>query len=110
MAFFRQLWTLIEKTLVIVFMRHWLGTLIRAFLAPIIFMFIISYTVSTIRHLVLGVANNCFRKTSSCRRRSLGLARRRRYGVLAMRWPVRVEDEISWRLSTMDSRVAISPE
>ncbi|KAK4505071.1 hypothetical protein PRZ48_003034 [Zasmidium cellare] len=44
MAFFRQTWTLVEKTLTVVFMRHWLGTLIRAFLAPIIFMFIISYT------------------------------------------------------------------
>ena len=43
MGFFRQTWTLCEKTLTIVFMRHWLGTLIRAFLAPIIFMFIISY-------------------------------------------------------------------
>jgi ABC-type multidrug transport system ATPase subunit len=44
MAFFRQVWTLCEKTLVIVFMRHWLSTLIRAFLAPIIFMFIITYS------------------------------------------------------------------
>ena len=44
MAFLRQTWTLAEKTLTIVFMRHWLGTLIRAFLAPIIYMFIISYS------------------------------------------------------------------
>src|ERR1700761_9288858 len=44
MAFLRQTWTLCEKTLTIVFMRHWLGTLIRAFFAPIIFMFIISYS------------------------------------------------------------------
>jgi ATP-binding cassette, subfamily A (ABC1), member 3 len=43
MTFLRQTWTLCEKTLTIVFLRHWLGTLIRAFLAPIIFMFIISY-------------------------------------------------------------------
>lgn len=43
MAFLRQTWTLCEKTLTIVAMRHWLGTLIRAFLAPIIFMFIIAY-------------------------------------------------------------------
>ncbi|KAK5172737.1 uncharacterized protein LTR77_002857 [Saxophila tyrrhenica] len=44
MAFLRQTWTLCEKTLTIVFLRHWLGTLIRAFLAPIIFFFIISYS------------------------------------------------------------------
>lgn len=44
MAFVRQTWTLCEKTLTIVFLRHWLGTLIRAFLMPIIFMFIISYS------------------------------------------------------------------
>lgn len=43
MAFFRQTWTLCEKTLRIVLLRHWLGTLIRALLAPVIFMFIISY-------------------------------------------------------------------
>lgn len=43
MVFFRQTWTLCEKTLTIVFMRHWLGTLTRAFFAPIIFMFFISY-------------------------------------------------------------------
>ena len=43
MAFLRQTVTLCEKTLTIVFMRHWLGTLIRAFFAPIIFMFFISY-------------------------------------------------------------------
>ncbi|KAF2717949.1 putative ABC transporter [Polychaeton citri CBS 116435] len=41
--FFRQTWALCQKTITIVFFRHWLGTLIRAFLAPIIFMFIISY-------------------------------------------------------------------
>lgn len=44
MAFLRQTLALCEKTLTIVFMRHWLGTLIRAFFAPIIFMFIISYS------------------------------------------------------------------
>lgn len=44
MGFFRQTWTLCEKTLTIVFLRHWLGTLIRAFFAPIIFFFIISYS------------------------------------------------------------------
>ncbi|KAK4550632.1 hypothetical protein LTR36_000211 [Oleoguttula mirabilis] len=43
MAFFRQTWTLCEKTLRIVFIRHLLGTLIRALIAPVIFMFIISY-------------------------------------------------------------------
>lgn len=43
MTFLRQTWTLCEKTLTIVFKRHWLGTTIRAFLAPIIFMFFISY-------------------------------------------------------------------
>lgn len=43
MLFFRQTWTLCEKTLKIVLQRHLLGTLIRALLAPVIFMFIISY-------------------------------------------------------------------
>ncbi|CAK4029999.1 ABC transporter [Lecanosticta acicola] len=43
MAFIRQTWTLCQKTLTIVFMRHWLSTLIQALLAPVIFMFIISY-------------------------------------------------------------------
>lgn len=43
MAFLRQTWTLCEKTLTIVFLRHWLGTLTRALIAPIVFMFIISY-------------------------------------------------------------------
>ena len=43
MAFLRQTLTLCEKTLTIVFVRHWLGTLIRAFLAPVIYMFFISY-------------------------------------------------------------------
>lgn len=41
--FIRQTWALVEKNLRIVLYRHWLGTLIRAFLAPIIFMFIIAY-------------------------------------------------------------------
>ncbi|KAI7252890.1 hypothetical protein D0864_05951 [Hortaea werneckii] len=44
MGFVRQTWTLCQKTLMIVFWRHMLGTLIRALIAPIIFMFIISYT------------------------------------------------------------------
>ena len=43
MAFIRQTWALCEKTLTIVFMRHWLGTLLRAFLAPIIYMFFIAF-------------------------------------------------------------------
>ena len=43
MMFVRQTWALVEKNLRIVLYRHWLGTLIRAFLAPIIFMFIIAY-------------------------------------------------------------------
>ncbi|WPH00997.1 Hypothetical protein R9X50_00383100 [Acrodontium crateriforme] len=43
MAFVRQTWTLCKKTLTIVLMRNFLGTLIRAFLAPIIFMFIIAW-------------------------------------------------------------------
>lgn len=43
MAFMRQTWTLVDKTLTIVFLRNWLGTLIRAFIAPIIFFFFISY-------------------------------------------------------------------
>nr|POE53298.1 atp-binding cassette sub-family a member 3 [Quercus suber] len=43
MAFFRQTWTLCEKTLTIVLTRHILGTLIRALIAPVVFFFIISY-------------------------------------------------------------------
>lgn len=43
MGFLRQTWTLTEKNLIIVFNRHWLSTTVRAFLAPIIFMFFISY-------------------------------------------------------------------
>ncbi|KAM3423646.1 hypothetical protein BST61_g1066 [Cercospora zeina] len=42
--FVRQTWTLVEKTLTIVLYRHWLGTLIRAFLAPVIFIFIIAFS------------------------------------------------------------------
>lgn len=43
MGFIRQTWTLCEKTLTLAVLRHWLGTAIRAFFAPIIFMFIIAY-------------------------------------------------------------------
>ncbi|KAK4904928.1 hypothetical protein LTR28_000848, partial [Elasticomyces elasticus] len=43
MGFLQQTWTLTVKNLIIVFNRHWLSTTIRAFLAPIIFMFFISY-------------------------------------------------------------------
>ncbi|OQN98211.1 hypothetical protein B0A48_15487 [Cryoendolithus antarcticus] len=43
MAFFRQTWTLIDKNLTIILYRNWLGTIIRAFLAPVIFFFFISY-------------------------------------------------------------------
>ncbi|KAF3769793.1 P-loop containing nucleoside triphosphate hydrolase protein [Cryphonectria parasitica EP155] len=43
MALFRQAWTLTKKNLLVVFVRHWFFTTIRAFLAPIVFMFIISY-------------------------------------------------------------------
>ncbi|KAK3114148.1 hypothetical protein LTR53_007825 [Teratosphaeriaceae sp. CCFEE 6253] len=43
MLFLRQTWTLCQKTLLVVLGRHLLGTLIRAFFAPIIFMFFISY-------------------------------------------------------------------
>ncbi|KAF2474469.1 P-loop containing nucleoside triphosphate hydrolase protein [Lindgomyces ingoldianus] len=43
MAFFRQTWTLTKKNLLVVFVRHWFFTSIRAFWAPIIFMFFISY-------------------------------------------------------------------
>jgi len=43
MVFFRQTWTLCEKTLLIVLGRHLLGTIVRALIAPIIFMFFISY-------------------------------------------------------------------
>ncbi|ROV87196.1 hypothetical protein VSDG_09929 [Cytospora chrysosperma] len=43
MAFLRPAWTLTKKNLLVVFVRHWFFTTIRAFVAPIIFMFIISY-------------------------------------------------------------------
>ncbi|ORY11414.1 hypothetical protein BCR34DRAFT_601365 [Clohesyomyces aquaticus] len=43
MAFFRQAWTLTKKNLLVVFWRHWFFTSVRAFWAPIIFMFFISY-------------------------------------------------------------------
>lgn len=43
MGFMRQWWALVEKTLLICFWRQWLATLIRAFFAPIIFFFFISY-------------------------------------------------------------------
>ncbi|KYG44544.1 hypothetical protein M433DRAFT_155489 [Acidomyces richmondensis BFW] len=43
MAFLRQTWTLCEKTLTIVLTRHLIGTLIRALIAPIVYMFFISY-------------------------------------------------------------------
>lgn len=40
----RQTWALVQKTITIVFFRHWLGTFIRAFLAPIILVFILGYS------------------------------------------------------------------
>ncbi|KAF2499146.1 hypothetical protein BU16DRAFT_479678 [Lophium mytilinum] len=43
MAFLRQTWTLTYKNLLIVFVRHWFATTLRAFLLPIVFMFFISY-------------------------------------------------------------------
>ena len=43
MGFFAQTWTLTKKNLLIVLGRHWFTTTVRAFLAPIIFFFIISY-------------------------------------------------------------------
>ncbi|KAL5443141.1 hypothetical protein PMIN06_008785 [Paraphaeosphaeria minitans] len=43
MAIFSQTWTLTKKTLMVVFVRHWFFTSIRAFWAPIIFMFFITY-------------------------------------------------------------------
>lgn len=43
MAFLRQWFALVEKTLLIVFWRNWFSTLVRAFFAPIIFFFFISY-------------------------------------------------------------------
>ncbi|KAK1067772.1 hypothetical protein LTR33_011290 [Friedmanniomyces endolithicus] len=43
MLFLRQTWALCQKTLLVVLGRHVLGTLIRPFFAPIIFMFFISY-------------------------------------------------------------------
>jgi ATP-binding cassette subfamily A (ABC1) protein 3 len=43
MGFLAQTWTLTKKNLLIVLGRHWFTTTVRAFLAPIIFFFIISY-------------------------------------------------------------------
>ncbi|KAF2434403.1 ATP-binding cassette sub-family A member 7 [Tothia fuscella] len=43
MGFARQTWTLTKKNLRITVKRHWLSTIIRAFLLPIIFVFFISY-------------------------------------------------------------------
>ncbi|KAF1991763.1 nod factor export ATP-binding protein I [Aulographum hederae CBS 113979] len=43
MGFIRQTWTLTRKNVLIVLWRQWFFTIIRAFLAPIIFMFFISY-------------------------------------------------------------------
>jgi len=43
MGFIGQTWTLTKKNLLISWNRHWFSTFIRAFLAPIIFMFFISY-------------------------------------------------------------------
>ncbi|PSN65543.1 nod factor export ATP-binding protein I [Corynespora cassiicola Philippines] len=43
MAIFSQTWTLTKKTLMVVFVRHWFFTSVRAFWAPIIFMFFITY-------------------------------------------------------------------
>ncbi|KAF2861198.1 putative ABC transporter [Piedraia hortae CBS 480.64] len=43
MSFVRQTWTLCEKTLRIVLFRHWLRTILRALIAPVVFMFFISY-------------------------------------------------------------------
>ena len=43
MGFFAQTWTLTKKNLLIVLGRHWFTTTVRAFLAPIIFFFILSY-------------------------------------------------------------------
>lgn len=37
MAVLRQAWTLTKKNLLVVFVRHWFFTTIRAFLAPVIF-------------------------------------------------------------------------
>ncbi|KAF2876146.1 nod factor export ATP-binding protein I [Massariosphaeria phaeospora] len=43
MAIWSQTWTLTKKTLRVVFTRHWFFTSVRAFWAPIIFMFFITY-------------------------------------------------------------------
>ncbi|KAI4699823.1 hypothetical protein J4E81_004851 [Alternaria sp. BMP 2799] len=42
-AIVSQTWILTKKTLLVVFVRHWFFTSVRAFWAPIIFMFFISY-------------------------------------------------------------------
>lgn len=43
MPFIRQTTALVEKTLTIVLIRSWFGTLIRTLIAPVVFMFFISY-------------------------------------------------------------------
>ncbi|KAF1845602.1 nod factor export ATP-binding protein I [Cucurbitaria berberidis CBS 394.84] len=42
-AIVKQTWILTKKTLLVVFVRHWFFTSVRAFWAPIIFMFFITY-------------------------------------------------------------------
>lgn len=42
--FFKQTWVLTEKNLTIAFARHWLSTLTRAFIAPVIFFFFIAWS------------------------------------------------------------------
>lgn len=37
MGLLRQAWVLTKKNLLVVFIRHWVFTTIRAFLAPIVF-------------------------------------------------------------------------
>ncbi|KAF2727755.1 P-loop containing nucleoside triphosphate hydrolase protein [Polyplosphaeria fusca] len=44
MALLKQTWTLTKKNILVVFVRHWFFTSVRAFWAPIIFMFFITYT------------------------------------------------------------------
>ena len=47
MAFFRQTWTLVEKTLTIVLARHFVGTLVRALIAPVMLVY---HRVEQLRH------------------------------------------------------------
>ncbi|KAF2843000.1 ATP-binding cassette sub-family A member 7 [Patellaria atrata CBS 101060] len=74
MGFLAQTWTLTRKNLMIVLVRHWFYTSIRALWAPIIFMFFISYA----KNLFVPPANFGIGEPTSIRSfgNALGASRR----------------------------------